>query len=94
MKLKCLHTCIITNAISMVINVVSSKIDQYREGSSLVVARMVTINSLVCTMESLFLVWVSLHKRVFRGISKTKLGDKLRKGGGLSYSQTRKLLLG
>ena len=35
-----------------------------------------------------------LHKRVFRGIYKTKLGDKLRKGGGLSYSQARKLLLG
>ena len=36
------------------------------------------------------------HKRVFRGISKTKLGDKLKKkkGSGLSYSRARELLLG
>ena len=34
------------------------------------------------------------HEWVCKGISETKSGDKLKKGGGLSYSRARELLLG
>eukprot|EP00731_Ephydatia_muelleri_P002572 Em0001g2572a len=56
-----------------------SKTDQYREGSSLVVARTWTETCPVSMLE--------------RGITKTRTGEKLRKSGGLSYSRAREILL-
>ena len=93
-KLKCSDINI--NAESMVINIASSKTDQYREGSSLIVARTRTETCPVSMLEKYFAMGglcVTSHARVFRGITKTKTGEKLRKGGGLSYSRAREILL-
>ena len=93
-KLRC--SDIVFNTESMVITIVGSKTDQYREGSSLIVARTGTVTCPVGMMERYFAMGgleCTAHEHVFRAISKTKLGEKLRKGGGLSYSRARKLLL-
>ena len=84
-KLKC--SDITTNSESMVINVASSKTDQYREGSSLIVARTRTETCPVSMLEKYFAMGGlchTSHAKVFRGITKTKTGEKLRKdwGGG------------
>ena len=93
-KLKCSDITI--NSESMVINVASSKTDQYREGSSLIVARTRTETCPVSMLEKYFamggLCHMS-HAKVFRGITKTKTGEKLQKSGGLSYSRAREILL-
>ena len=93
-KLKCSDITI--NAESMIINVASSKTDQYREGSSLVVARTGTETCPVSMLERYFTMGGlchTSHERVFRGITKTRTGEKLRKSGGLSYSRAREILL-
>ena len=93
-KLRC--SDIVFNTESMVITIVGSKTDQYREGSSLIVARTSTVTCPVGMMERYFAMGgleCTAHEHVFRAISKTKLGKKLRKGGGLSYSRARELLL-
>ena len=93
-KLKCSDITI--NAESLLVNVVSSKTDQYREGSSLIVARTGTETCPVSMLERYFAMGGlchTSHARVFRGINKTKTGEKLRKGGGLSYSRTPEILL-
>ena len=93
-KLRC--SDIVFNTESMVITIVGSKTDQYREGSSLIVARTGTVTCPVGMMERYFAMGgleCTAHEHVFRAISKTKLGEKLRKGGGLSYSRARELLL-
>ena len=84
------------NAVSMIITVASSKTDQYREGSSLVVARTWTETCPVSMLERYFTMGGlchTSHERVFRGITKTRTGEKLRKSGGLSYSRAREILL-
>ena len=93
-KLKC--SDITTNSESMVINVASSKTDQYREGSSLIVARTRTETCPVSMLEKYFAMGGlchTSHAKVFRGITKTKTGEKLQKSGGLSYSRAREILL-
>ena len=93
-KLRC--SDIEFNTESMVITIVGNKTDQYREGSSLIVARTGTVTCPVGMMERYFAMGgleCTAHEHVFRAISKTKLGVKLRKGGGLSYSRARELLL-
>ena len=90
--LKCSDITI--NAVSMIITVASSKTDQYREGSSLVVAR--TWTGPVSMLERYFTMGGlchTSHERVFRGITKTRTGEKLRKSGGLSYSRAQEILL-
>ena len=69
--------------VSMLINVVSSK---YREGSSIIVARTGTVACPVSMMEKHFAMGelaCTSHEWVFREVSKTKLGDKLKKAMGL-----------
>ena len=79
----------------MVINVVSSKTDQYREGASLVIARTGTPTCPVDMMQKYFSMAGLSHTsdKLFRGIVSTKAGERLRKEGGLSYSRLRELLL-
>ena len=63
------------NAEGMIINLVSSKTDQYREGSSLVIARTGGLTCPVGMMEKYFLMGELNHTPkacVFRGISVTK----------------------
>ena len=84
------------NAEGMMINIVSSKTDQYREGSSLVIARTGGLTCPVGMMEKYFLMGELNHTPkacVFRGISVTKEGERLRKTGGLSSTRLRELLL-
>ena len=93
-KLKCED--ITFNTESMVVRIVSSKTDQYREGSSLVIARTGEPTCPVGMMEKYFRMG-ELGKTpkecVFRGITVTKEGERLRKAGGLSYTRLRELLL-
>ena len=94
-KLKCED--ITFNTESMVIRIVSSETDQYREGSSLVIARTGELTCPVRMMEKYFHMG-ELEKTpkgcVFRGITVTKEGERLRKAGGLSYyTRLRELLL-
>ena len=71
-RLKCED--ITFNAESMVIRIVSSKTDQYREGSSLVIAYF-------CMGE------LENTECVFRGIPITKNGERRRKTGGLPKTE-------
>ena len=82
------------NAESMVIRIVSSKTDQYREGLSLVIARTGEQTCPVGMMEYFRMGQLenTPNECVFRGISVTKNGERLRKTG-LRYSRLRELLL-
>ena len=92
-KLRCKDVSF--NEQGMVINVVSSKTDQYREGASLVIARTGTPMCPVDMMQKYFSMAGLSHTsdKLFRGIVSTKAGERLRKEGGLSYSRLRELLL-
>ena len=92
-KLKCKDVSF--NEQGMVINIVSSKTDQYREGASLVIARTGTPTCPVSMMQKYFCMAGLSHTsdNLFRAIVSTKKGECLRKGGGLSYSRLRELLL-
>ncbi|KAL5497417.1 hypothetical protein EMCRGX_G013884 [Ephydatia muelleri] len=70
---------ILFNTESMVITIDGSKTDQYREGSSLIVARTGTATCPVGMMERYYAMGgleCTAHEHVFRAISKTKLGEK------------------
>ena len=93
-KLKC--DDITFNSESMVVRVQSYKTDQYRDGASLVIARTGLPTCPVAMMERYFYrgELESTHKGfVFRGVTPTKAGERLRKTGGLSYTRLRELLL-
>ena len=80
----------------MVINITSSKTDQYREGASLVIARTGTATCPVSMMQRYFSMGHLVHDSqdyLFKGIMHTSSGECLRKGCGLSYSMLRELLL-
>ena len=84
------------NPEGMVIQITSSKTDQYREGASLVIARTGTATCPVSMMQRYFSMGRLVHDSqdyLFRGIMHTKAGECLRKGGSLSYSRLRELLL-
>eukprot|EP00731_Ephydatia_muelleri_P033190 Em0026g10a len=81
---------------SMTITIVSSKTDQYREGSSLVIARTGTLTCPVAMMEKYFFMGgLCTHDqgKVFRALDSTKHGQRLRTSGGISYTRLRELLL-
>ena len=87
-KLKC--DDITFNSESMVVRVQSSKTDQYRDGASLVIARTGLPTCPVAMMERYFhrRELESTHKGfVFRGVTPTKAGERLRK------TRLRELLL-
>ena len=92
-KLRC--NDIVFNEQGMVVKIVSSKTDQFREGASLVIARTGTSTCPVGMMERYYtmagLVPASPEK-LFRAIVHTKTGERLRESGGLSYSRLRELL--
>lgn len=80
----------------MEIFIESSKTDQYRDGAWVVIARTA---SQICPVNmteryfSLGEISGSPDQHLFRGITRTKCGIKLRKKGGLSYTRMRELLL-
>ena len=79
----------------MVVSILSSKTDQYREGADVVVARS---GSSTCPVDRLrdyiriAAIDTSSNERLFRAITKTKNGEKLRKSGTISYSRIRELV--
>ena len=74
----------------MVINVVSSKTDQFREGASLVIARTCTSTCPVSMMQKYLKMAGLSHTadKLFRGIVSTRKSECLRRGSGLSYTHT------
>ena len=92
-KLRCKDVSF--NEQGMVINIVSSITDQYREGASLVIARTGTPTCPVSMMQKYFSMAGLSHTsdKLFRAIVSTKDGECLSRGGGLSYSRLRELLL-
>ena len=83
-KLRC--NDIVFNEHGMVVKIVSSKTDQFREGASLVIAYTCTSTCPVGMMERYYtmagLVPASPEK-LFRAIVRTKTGKRLRESGGL-----------
>lgn len=74
------------NQEGLVLSIKSCKTYQFREGASLVVARI---------DDGMYMGSLSVgsNDRVFRAVVCTKKGERLRKSGGLSYSRLRELLL-
>lgn len=84
------------NAQGLLLNITSSKTDQFREGASLVIARTGLSTCPVAMMERYFQLGklcIGSHDKVFRAIVHTKSGETLRKTGELSYTRLRELLL-
>ena len=81
---------------SMSIHISSSKTDQYRQGDSVVVARTNSPTCPVSMMEKYFAqaqLSCSSTLLLFRGITHTKHGERLRATGGLSYMCMRELFI-
>ena len=79
------------------LHIESSKTDQFREGAEVVVALTGTITCPVAALEQyikLASIDVTSTECLFRAIVKTKNGEKLRKGGSVSYTRVRELILG
>ena len=80
----------------MVITLPKSKTDQFRDGSTVMVARSgpptCPVAMLECYFSKVALVRSSTAL-VFRGIVNTKTGERLRKSGGISYSRVWELML-
>ena len=74
----------------------SSKTDQYREGTWVPIART---GSKICPVAMLERYWNlgkisgDIDRLLFRGLTQTKQGYRLRPSGGISYSRVRELLL-
>ena len=73
----------------------SSKADQYRDGAWVVMARTPSKLCPVAMMERYqnLAQITSQDLPIFRGITNTSSGGKLRKGGSISYSRMREVVL-
>lgn len=94
-KLRCCDVSIHNDHLQLLIT--SSKTDQFREGAKLVIAKGSNLSTcpLYRLREYIRLGTIELsdESKLFRAITKTKKGEYLRKGGSLSYSRFRELLL-
>ena len=84
------------NTEGLVLKIVSSKTDQFREGAALVIARTGLCTCPVAMLERYFYMGglcSGSHDKVFRAIVNTKSGETLPKTGGLSYTRLRELLI-
>ena len=93
-KLKCCN--IKFHKDHMVVSIESSKTDQLREGADILVARTGTKTCPVTTMElyvGMAEIELSSDERLFRAITKTKNGERLRRSGSVSYTRVRELIL-
>ena len=91
-KLRCCD--VVFGKTSMSVRIIASKTDQYRQGDSIIVARTGTKTCPVAMMERYFLMGSlaqSSSLPVFRGITRTKNGERLRATGHLSYTRMREL---
>lgn len=74
----------------------SSKTDQYRRGNEVLIARSKLATCPVAMMERYARkadLDLQSDKLVFRGISKSRSGEKLRSSGGISYTRMREVIL-
>ena len=81
---------------SMSVHIHSSKTDQYRQGDTVLVARTNSSTCPVAMMEQYYVQASLSHSSsllLFRGITRTKHGERLRPTGGLSYTRMRELFV-
>ena len=87
---------IVFNEEHMTLQIQSSKTNQLRQGSQVVIARTGSDTCPVHILQLYFRlgkIQNSSEQKLFRGISKTKHGEKLRATGGISYTRLHELLL-
>ena len=80
----------------MSVHITSSKTDQYRQGDSVIVARTRKSTCPVAMMErymNMAEISSSSSAKLFRGIVRTKNGERLRRNGSLSYTRMREVFL-
>lgn len=93
-KLKCCDVQFTPEA--MTVHISSSKTDQYRQGDSVLIARTGTATCPVAMLERYITaaqISSSSKLHLFRAITSTKHGERLRPSGSLSYTRMRELLL-
>ena len=81
----------------MSIHIIASKTDQYQQGSKVLVARSKLPTCLVAMLERYFIVTKESNDsdlRLFRGITSTKTGQRVRKCGTISYTRMSEILKG
>ena len=80
----------------MEVHITSSKTDQYRQGNKVIVARTGSHTCPVAMLERYYAMG-SITKdaklRLFRGITSTRVGERLRSHGSLNYTRLRELFL-
>ena len=94
-KLRCCDITFTPEA--MLVAIKSSKTDQYRQGEVVPVARTGTVTCPVKMMEHYYKLGEIAHDSslpLFRGVTNTKHGQRLRTSGSLSYTRMRELFLG
>ena len=87
-KLRCCDVTFSTE--SMSVRIRSSKTDQYRQGDTVLVARTGSPTCPVAMLEQYFRLGGLSHSStlsLFRGITRTKQGERLRASGSLSYTR-------
>ena len=80
----------------MEITVTSSKTDQYRQGSVILIAKSKHATCPVSMLQKYFELGKldpASESRLFRGITRSKNGESLRANGALSYTRIRELVL-
>ena len=80
----------------MEVHITSSKTDQYRQGNKVIVARTGSHTCPVAMLERYYamgLITKDAKLRLFRGITSTRVGERLRSHGSLSYTRLRELFL-
>ena len=78
------------------VHITSSKTDQYWQGDSVVVARTGPATCPVALLERYYGIAAITREsrlKLFRGITATNSGERLRSQGGLSYTRLRELFL-
>lgn len=93
-KLRCCDIKFTESAMS--VHIVSSKTDQYRQGDTVLVARTGNATCPVAMLESYVAaagISLSSELHLFRGVTHTRKGERLRPSGGLSYTRMREVFL-
>ena len=94
-KLRCCDVSFSVDHVTLYIQ--QSKTDQYRDGASVVIAKSVSpeICPVFRLQEYIRLASIDLHtpERLFRAITKTKSGERLRGSGSISYTRIRELVM-
>ena len=93
-KLRCCDITFTESALS--VHITSSKTDQYRQGDTVLVARTGSPTCPVAMLERYVAaaeISLSSELHLFRGVTRTGKGERLRPSGSLSYTRMRELFL-